>query len=263
MSLICVDKENCRRDGLCIEACPPRILKAGEDGYPVVEEGAEAACVECGHCVAVCSSGAMSHERLPMEEFLPAQQVKPETAGELEALMRSRRSVREYKDKPVDRAILAGLMDTVHYAPTAVNSRKVGWIVVEDRSLTRRLAELGAEWMASTSLLARYSTLWDQGSDTVLRGAPHVVLAHTPADYAWGETDSVIALSYLELAAAARGLGTCWAGLLTRAVGGHPALAKAIGLPEGQKVHGALMLGWPKYRYRLVPPRKSAGVTWL
>ena len=33
-------------------------------------------------------------------------------------------------------------------------------------------------------------------------------------------------------------------------------------LPEGQKVYGALMLGYPNYRYQRIPTRLPANITW-
>ena len=263
MSLICVDYEQCARDGLCVEACPPRIIALNEDGYPVVAPGNEASCIGCGHCVAICPHRALSHTGLSPEAFLPAARPKPGFEAEVEALMRSRRSVREYKAEPVDRAVLDELLDVARFAPTAVNSQQLGWIVVQDPAKTASLAGTVATWMRAVNALPRYIELLDKGGDVVLRGAPHVVMAHAPASYGFAETDCVIALSYLELAAAARGLGTCWAGILTRAAQNDAATAQALGVPEGHKVFGGLMLGRPKYRYRLVPPRNPVNVRWI
>ena len=56
-----------------------------------------------------------------------------------------------------------------------------------------------------------------EGDDRLLRGAPHVAIAVTPAEYGWPE-DGAIALTYLELAAHAMGIGCCWGGYLTTAI---------------------------------------------
>lgn len=263
MSFIHVEKTKCKRDGLCLEACPAAIIRFDEDGYPCLEPGGESSCIGCGHCVAICPHGAMSHERLPAEAFRPASRPSPAVSDTVESLMRSRRSVREYSDTPVDQTVLEELLDTARFAPTAVNYQEVGWIVVRDPAQTRRFAEMTAHWLAQTKAMPRYSELFEKGREVVLRGAPHVVVAHGPSDMFFAETDCVIALSYLELAAAARGLGTCWAGILTRAARSHPPLAQALGVPEGRTVFGALMLGRPKYRYRLVPPRNAVNVRWI
>ena len=40
-------------------------------------------------------------------------------------------------------------------------------------------------------------------------------------------------------------------------------MARSLPLPEGQTVHGALMVGIPKYRYRRIPPRKAVRAVWV
>ena len=98
--------------------------------------------------------------------------------------------------------------------------------------------------------------------DFVLRGAPSLVLALADADSDWGLTDAGIAISYLELAAAAHGLGTCWGGIVQRALTKNPELTKLAGVPTNRAVRGALMIGTPKFRYSLVPPRTPAATIW-
>jgi len=72
----------------------------------------------------------------------------------------------------------------------------------------------------------------------------------------------VIALSYLELYAYTKGLGTCFAGYLTAAANFHEPLAQALGLPQGHKCFGAVMLGYPQYKYTRIPTRNATVVTW-
>ena len=75
-------------------------------------------------------------------------------------------------------------------------------------------------------------------------------------------TDCASALSYLELYAHAKGLGTCWAGYFTVASNHHEPLTKALMLPAGHKCFGAVMLGYPRYRYYRIPKRNDVFVTW-
>lgn len=51
----------------------------------------------------------------------------------LNAFLRMRRSVREFKPDPVPREVLEGVLDAARYAPTASNRQDLGWIVVQDR----------------------------------------------------------------------------------------------------------------------------------
>ena len=73
---------------------------------------------------------------------------------------------------------------------------------------------------------------------------------------------AMIALSYLELAAAARGLGACWAGYLQIA-SVHPRVQATLRLPVGDAIAGAMMLGKSQVKYHRIPPRKALEVTWL
>lgn len=264
MELITVDKEMCRRDGICMAACPTGCIKADDEGYPIPAN--EAACIGCGHCVAICPHGALENSRVPMADFTPPARERadlPAVAG----LMKFRRSVRTFKDQAVPRETLAELLDIARFAPTAVNTQQISYIVTLDPDKTRGLVDGVAEWMRANiserPYFTRFVEEWDRGQDRILRGAPHVVVALGDANNDWGLTDAAIALSYLELAAAAQGLGVCWAGLLQRALANNPELAASIGVPAGKSICGALMLGVPKYKYSLVPPRNPAKVSWL
>lgn len=260
MNLIAVDQNKCKKDGICAEVCPSGYITADAEGAP--QENPEALCIACGHCVAACPHDALRHDGLTHSEFLPVPKNKP-SFELVEGLLNSRRSIRTFKPELIERPILEKLLDVARRAPTASNSQKISWIVVSDPAQTQRLAQGAMDWMRRNKFMPRYQQMWEQGRDMVLRGAPHVVMAVAPADYSWAAVDSAIALTHLELAASSLKLGACWAGLLLRALDQDPDLARTLPLPEGAKVSGALMLGVPKYKYRLIPPRNAAQTTWI
>lgn len=259
MPLVTIDTDMCRKDGICISACPTGCLTADADGFPV--EIANTGCIGCGHCVAICPHGALTHNSLPMVDFLPA--TRPQAGfAETAALMKNRRSVREFKDTPVSREIMTELLDVAKYAPTAKNTMQVSFLAIVDPGRAKALGKAIAEWMLPRPGMERYVDLHSKGQDFVLRGAPSLVLALADADSDWGLTDAGIAISYLELAAAAHGLGTCWGGIVQRALTNNHELAKLAGVPENRAVRGALMIGTPRFRYSLVPPRTPAATIW-
>ena len=88
------------------------------------------------------------------------------------------------------------------------------------------------------------------------------MVAYARANNPIASIDSSIALATFDLAANAAGLGCCWAGFFMVAANTYPALKEELGLPEGQQVYGALMLGYPKYRYQRIPTRLPAGIAW-
>jgi len=260
MSQIAVDIDLCKKDGACVEVCPSGVLALNEEGFP--QEVADSQCILCGHCVAVCPVEAMTHSGLPQEDFLPASKELPDPEA-LDSFLNNRRSVRAYKKRPVARETLEALLDVARRAPTAKNTQKLHWIVVEDAVKVHALSVETMNWMHTAGLDSAMLARWEQGHDVVLRGAPAVIVACAPTDYAWGKPDCAIALTYLELAAEARGLGVCWAGFLTHVAGVHPPLRQALSVPEGYTVYGGLMLGEGKYSYRRIPPRKPLSVQWI
>ena len=83
-----------------------------------------------------------------------------------------------------------------------------------------------------------------------------------PGDNNNGMVDLTLALSYLELAAPALGLGTCWAGLLQGAMLYWKPLKEVVGLPDGHTHHYPMMLGYPKMKYFRLPERKLPHIQW-
>jgi nitroreductase/ferredoxin len=260
VSQFIVDTDLCKKDGACVAVCPSKVLVLGKEGFP--EEVPDSHCILCGHCVAACPHDALIHTGLPREEFLPVTNTLP-TPELMDSFLNSRRSVREFKKKPIDKETLEALLDVARRAPTASNSQKVHWIVINDPAKVHDLSAEVIDWMRASGDQVDMVAQWEAGDDRVLRGAPTVVVACAPEEYVFGKQDCAIALTFLELAAEARGLGVCWAGFLTRIAAIHPPLREALSVPEKYVVCGGLMIGERKYTYRLVPPRKPLSVQWL
>ena len=115
---------------------------------------------------------------------------------------------------------------------------------------------------ATVRRFQRIVNAWDNGRDRIMRGAPHLIVVHSPSDLSFPAADCAIALTYLELYANAKGLGTCWAGYFTAAAGLHEPLIQLLNLPAGHQCYGAVMLGYPQYRYHRIPTRNEPLITW-
>jgi len=272
MSVFRVDDEKCNRCGICVKECPPRIIEMVEPrALPTTVKGEEERCIVCGHCVAVCPFGAISLDTMKPEDCIPVNKKLLPTAEQVELFLKSRRAIRAYQEKTVPHAVLAKLIDIARYAPSGHNAQTVNWLVVEDPREVRSLAALVIDWMnmlikKSPRVIQlfhfdKFVDAWERGEDRVLRGAPHVVVAHAHKDAAMAQENCAIALSYLELAAYSQGLGACWAGYLL-AASSSPALITALRLPGGNKCFGAMMVGYPKHEFRCIPLRNEPSIIW-
>lgn len=271
--MIQVDPEKCKRDGICKEECPVGIIDWGKgDGLPQMVDGGERSCLLCGHCVAVCPNGALSHRLVPLEQCPPLKEEWMVNLDETVQLLRSRRSVRNFQERPVEREKIQKLIEIARYAPTGGNLQMVHWTVFTSRETLKRMASLAIDWIRkliqtspSGSLppyMPRIVAGWDSGKDTVLRKAPVVLIASSPKQDPNGMVNVTLALSYLELAALPMGLGTCWAGILQRALQSYDPLRELVALPEGHTHHYPMMLGYPKFRYFRLPERKPPKIQW-
>lgn len=268
-----VDPEKCNRDRICVEECPSRIIRLGsKDDVPTPVDEFKSFCIMCGHCVAVCPTGALKLNWLSPDQCPPIEKELKLSPDQAEQFLRSRRSIRTFQEKTLERDQLTKLLEMACYAPSAKNIQAWHWTVIQDPAEVRRLSGLVVDYMRGyieqnpkgAALLAypQVVAAWDLGFDRVCRGAPHMIVAHANKKWAFGAEDTALALSYLELYAPVLGLGTCWAGYFYAAVNAHPPLFEALNLPAEHKAFGALMVGYPSFHYPRMVPRKPPKVTW-
>lgn len=272
MELFEIDKNTCNRDGICAAVCPVGIIAFERGELPSPVSGASEICIRCGHCVAVCPTGSFNHAEM---QAAACPVVRPELALSAEQAMhmlRSRRSIRVYTEKPVPQEQLSRLIEFARYAPSGHNSQGARWLVLGDRNELRKLAGIVVEWMrwmliempemALSLHIDRTLERWDAGNDVILRGAPAVIVAYAPKEHRMAPSTCTIALTSLELAASSFGLGCCWAGYFNAAATTYPPMMAALNLPDGHQSFGAMMVGYPKFRYHRLPARKEADITW-
>lgn len=273
MTLIKIDDAKCKKDGLCVMDCPLGILKqADKDSVPVMIPLGDKVCLRCGHCVAVCPHGALDHEDVPATSSPEiVKELALDTAQAVQFL-RTRRSIRRFKDKPVARETIQSLIDAARYAPTGGNSQLVTWTVHTNKAKLKEISDSTVEWMkamlaseAAKKLPPYFPKIveaYEAGINSITQDAPCLVVASAPSDYANGLVDLSIALSYFELMASANSMGTCWIGLITRALAFSAHLKTLVGLPDNHTHFYAMVLGYPKFKYYRLPERKPAKIIW-
>jgi nitroreductase/NAD-dependent dihydropyrimidine dehydrogenase PreA subunit len=273
MSLITIDQAKCNQDGICVAECPARIIRLeSKKDYPSPTLDFKDNCLKCGHCVTVCPTGALSLDWLSPEDCKPIKQKLFVTPEQAEQFLCGRRSIRVFKEQTVDRTILEKLLEIACSAPSAKNQQPWHWTVIQEPAEVRRLAGMVIDWMraviqdnpeeAEARGFIRAVASWDEGYERICRGAPHIIVAHADKNWIFGPEDCALALSLLDLFATSIGLGACWGGYFYKAVNHHPPLFNALGLPTDHLAFGAIMVGYPKFKYQRIPVRKRPRVTW-
>lgn len=274
MSKISIDHEKCKRDGFCVAECPVGIIvRENTEAFPAMIETGEEYCINCGHCLSVCPHAALTLGKTSPADCAEVSKNLLPDENQVALFLKSRRSIRAFKNKPLDRELIEKIIDVARYAPTGHNDQPVQWLVVYDTAKVIRMSSLVADWMqmlvnaelpiAKTLNMDLVIEAWKKGADKILRGAPHLLIAHADRELAVSHGSCMIAVTYAELAAYSLGVGACWAGFFSAAAATYPPLVAEMALPKNNQIFGALMIGLPKYAYHRIPPRNKAEITWL
>ncbi len=272
MHTISIDASRCAGEGLCAAVCARHILTSEKRGLPRVDSPED--CNLCGHCVAICPHGAIEHSGLQLADFPSRPRDLGIPADRLTLLLRSRRSVREWRDRPVPREVVEQLIDAARYAPTGSNAQGVEYTVVQDRDRLRHVEDLIFEGMRprfhpdSAQVLPRFwrrrISEYEAGARNLfMRDAPALVVLHAPVARDVGDEDCHYSAMHMVLLAEMLGLGTCFLGLLTIVSRTNEAIKTALQIPADHRIGTALTLGYPRYRYHRLLPRNPPPVTWL
>jgi len=271
MTTLLVDQDLCTRCGICSAVCVMGVIDpADENTLPKVRKTKAGMCILCGHCEAHCPTQALIVNDRPDEKVRLPSGAGTIPADDMGYYLRKRRSVRHYTQEPVPKEKILDLLDIARYAASGGNGQPVEWIVVHDKKKVHRIAELTIEWMKTlvnsdhpmSGFVPGLIGAWESGYDVICRGAPHLLVATIPEGNPIAVTDGIIAMTHVDVAAPAYGIGTCWAGFIAMATWSSEPLQQELGIPAGRKMSYAMMFGHPQYKIYGLPRRKPLHVTW-
>lgn len=147
-------------------------------------------------------------------------------------LLQSRRSIRQFQDKPVEKEKVDQLVECMLRSPSSRNLNPWEFVVVDDKETLAALSQAkphGAGFIKKAPLAI-------------------AVCAHPEVCDVWIE-DCSIASILIHLAAADLGLGSCWVQLRLReyAAGGTASqhAAQILGLTGDMEVEAIIAIGYP------------------
>jgi len=292
--IISIDEKLCNGCGLCVSVCKDFGLeivngKVKVSGAPVF------GCIGCGHCMAICPRGAItvSGRCISKDDLfsLPGEKSAADYAA-LSSLLMRRRSIREFKDRPVGREIIDKVLKAAQNAPMGLPPSDVHALVFDSREKNRSFAGdfcthlEGMKWLVSPWFLTLMRPLWGKANDELFRefvrpcvnlytesmkmGANLVNYDAPAAIYFYGSpysdpADPIVAATYAMLAAESLGLGTCMLGAI------HPMIQNGRSAAKFRQKHGIkhksregifIIMGYPSVKYSRGIARTFASVDW-
>jgi len=270
-----VDRETCIACMQCIKDCPTKVITL-EEGKAEIHN--DRGCIKCGHCLAVCPVYAISTDDYDMDEVIPYEKEKFEIdPDQLLRFIKFRRSVRRFKEKPVEEEKLRKIIEAGRFTQTSTNNQDVSYIVVTEKldeirkmayeSLKAKGENILVHMTPEKEYLRRYANLWvrmydeylaDPKKDRLFFNAPAILLVTTPTPLNGG-----LASSNMELMVDALGLGTFFCGFFAVALQDNEEIQGYLGLTKQNPMVSCFVIGYPDVKYKRTVPRKKPEVRWL
>ena len=150
-------------------------------------------------------------------------------------LLKSRRSIRIYQDKPIPQDLLLQILEAGRWAPSGANLQPWHFIVVTDPETRKRIGEVARFFFIKSSHVEK---------------APVVlVLAFDTLKGKYGRYDVTLAGGNMMTMATSLSLGTCWIGAFD-----EPKVKEILEIPEKIEVIGLITMGYPDEKAE-APPR--------
>ena len=147
-------------------------------------------------------------------------------------IIRKRRSIRRFKDKPIPQEVLRNLVDAGRLAPSAANLQPLEYVVINDPDLFKKVFPQ-LKW-------AGYISPEGNPPPGKRPVAYIVVLANTKVRPTGHEEDIGAAIENIILSALREGIGTCWLGSIDR-----DGLRGLLNVPRHMRIDSVIALGYP------------------
>jgi nitroreductase/NAD-dependent dihydropyrimidine dehydrogenase PreA subunit len=292
---ITIDTQKCNGCGLCVDVCKDFSIVM-KDGKAIVSGRPVFGCIGCGHCMAVCPQGAIKIEGrfTSPEDLFPLPDKADMTSYEaLLTLFKRRRSIREFKDKPVEQELIDKIIAAASTAPMGIPPSDVNILVIDGKEKAFQFSKDYCEylntlkWMVSPFGLIFMRMIYGKANGDLFRDfikplievyngymkkGENIVTYDAPlALYFYGSpytdpADPLIAATYAMTAAESLGLGTCMIG------GVHPFIQSGKAAEKFRKKYGIrykskegliVILGYPRVKYQQGITRTFANIDYM
>lgn len=194
-------------------------------------------------------------------------------------MIKHRRSIRRYKDKPIPEKLIRQIIEAGRYAPSSHNSQPWRFVVITDKDTIKRLSDSIKTWFKNKIKLGAFASIFNKrikqtisaaekrvftDKDLFFYDAPCMVFIYSKKGRFHAQ-DCAAAAQNMMLMACSSGVGSCWVGFADVVLSRSRKLRLELGVPKKHKLMATLVFGYPKSYPSNAPERnKEAGVVkWI
>jgi nitroreductase len=177
----------------------------------------------------------------------------------------TRRSVRVFLEKSVEKEKIEQLMAAAVQAPSAMNAQPWAFAVIADKKLLATYSTKAKTFLLGFldkfPLLKKYETILSNPSFNIFHNAGTLLIIYSkPLNTAPNE-DCSIAAQNVMLAAHELGLGSCWIGF-ARDFLNRDDTKQELGVPKGYSAVAPLIIGYPKGKMPVITKKAPEILFW-
>lgn len=274
-----IDFNKCTFCKLCLKQCSNHVFNVDEKEkkITIIED---IGCINCGHCIAICPTGALS-----VDGKLPELIKKFPKSEDFLNILRSRRSMRKYENRDISDDVLSKLADFISFAPTGSNSEAIRVIFLKDekkrKDITKILMKLYVflknissffiiKWIfyllygkkkakSLKKALDKMVKNYKSGRDPLFFNAPVIAFIYTfKKESSTPKDDSCYALYNAVLGAESLDLSSCINQLAVISFYTKKRkVRKLLDLPRKSYIYACATFGYPGFSYKRVVFRKD------
>jgi len=287
-----INLDLCNKCKFCIEVCPCNIIGLNDKDEISFIKDRESICLHCGQCMAICSTKAISVNGLSYEDNFVELPVNNVNYSVFADFLANRRSIRNFKDKPIPKEVILKIIKSIEYAPYGAEPEKINITVINNRkTIETALPYISVflddivKWVDNP--IASFMIKRKKGEETfntiknhlypisksgnyklkfgdrITRGAPALIIFHAEKGAEEHTNNSLIYATYTILTAHSLGLGATMIGIVPAAINKVSKVKEIFKIPKNNEAVMSVIIGYPKYKYKRTIKRKNKNIKWI
>ncbi len=287
-----INQQLCLKCKHCIDVCPVNLINTNEDGEVKFIVERTTICLGCGQCMAVCCSKAITANNLSYERDFSKLPKETVDYNHFIDFLSSRRSVRNFKKRPVPDELLNKILDSLAFAPYGASPEKMEVTMINNRHtievalpFIESFLDNIIRWVDNpiTSFvikkkkgietfntiknhlypIAKFDNYKLKYGDRITRGAPAMLVFHAPKEAEEHTNNGLIYATYAMLTAHSLGLGASMIGIIPAAINKVEKVSAVFNIPPNHEAVMSVIVGYPKIKYLRTIKRSFPKSHWV